>query len=36
MDWESGVSRCMLLHTEGINKGLLYGIENYIQFFVVI
>ena len=37
MDCEFGVSRCKLLHTEGINnKVLLYGIENYIQFVVVI
>lgn len=32
MDWESGVSRCKLLHIEQIgNKVLLYSTENYIQ-----
>ena len=37
MDWEFGVSRCKLLHIEGINNEvLLYGIENYIQFVAVI
>ena len=37
MDWEFGVSRCKLLHIEGINnKVLLYGIENYVQFVAVI
>ena len=31
MDWESGVTRCKLLHLEWIsNEILLYSIENYI------
>ena len=33
MDWKFGVSRCRLLHMEGINnKVLLYSIGNYIQY----
>ena len=33
MDWEFGVSRCKLLHTEWINnKVLLYSTGNYIQY----
>ena len=33
MDWEFGVSKCKLLHTERINnKILLYGTGNYIQY----
>ena len=32
MDWEFGVSRCKLLHTEWMdNKVLLYSTGNYIQ-----
>ena len=32
MDWEFGVSRCRLLHMEGINnKVLLHSIVNYMQ-----
>ena len=31
-DWEFGVSRCKLLHTEWINKVLLYSTGNYIQY----
>ena len=31
MDWESGVSRCRLLHIGWINKVLLYSTGNYIQ-----
>ena len=31
MEWQVGVSRCKLLHIEGINKVLLYSTENYIQ-----
>ena len=31
-DWEFGVSRCKLLHSEWINnRVLLYSTENYIQ-----
>ena len=33
MDWESGVSRCKLLHLEWINNEvLLSNTRNYIQF----
>ena len=33
MNWESGVSRCKLLHLEWINnKALLYSTGNYIQY----
>ena len=33
MEWEVGVSRCKLLHLEGINtKIILYSIENYIEY----
>ena len=33
MDWEFGVSRCKLLHTEWIsNKALLHSTGNYIQY----
>ena len=33
MDWESGVSRCKLLHTEWINNKVLpYSTRNYIQY----
>ena len=35
MDWEVGVSRCMLLYTEWINKVLLYSTENYIQYSMI-
>ena len=36
MDWEFGVSRCKLLHTEWINnKVLLYRTGNYIQYPVI-
>ena len=36
MDWESGVSRCKLLHTEGIkSKFLLYSTGNYTQQFEI-
>ena len=31
MNWESGVSRCKLLHLKQINKSLLYSSGNYIQ-----
>ena len=32
IDWEFGISRCKLLHTESINnKVLLYSTGNYIQ-----
>ena len=33
MDWESGISRCKLLHMEWINdKILLYSTGNYMQY----
>ena len=33
VDWEFGVSRCKLLHSEWINnKVLLYSTGNYIQY----
>ena len=33
MDWEIGLSRCKILHTERMdNKVLLYSTENYIQY----
>ena len=33
MEWEVGVSRCKLLHIEGINnKVLMYSTENRIQY----
>ena len=36
MDWESGVSRCKLLHWEWISKEiLLYSTGNYIQSLVM-
>ena len=36
MDWESGISRCKISHTEWINNRiLLYSTENYIQYFVI-
>ena len=36
MDWECGVSRCMLLYREWINnKVLLYSTGNYIQYPVI-
>ena len=36
MDWEIGLSRCKILHTERMdNKVLLYSTENYIQYLVI-
>ena len=36
MGWESGISRCKLLHLEWINnKVLLYSTGNYIQYSVI-
>ena len=36
MDWESGISRCKLLHIEWINNNvLLYSTGNYIQYSVI-
>ena len=36
MDWESGTSRCKLLHTEWVNnKVLLYSPGNFIQYPVI-
>ena len=33
MDWEFGISRCRLLHMEGINdKVLIYSTGNCIQY----
>ena len=32
MDWESGISRCKLLHIGWINKVLLYSTRNCIQY----
>ena len=33
LDWEVGISRCKLLHTEWIdNQVLLYSTGNYIQY----
>ena len=32
---EDGISRCKLLYTEWINKVLLYGTGNYIQYPVI-
>ena len=36
MDWEFGISRCKLLHLEGIsNEVLWYSTGNYIQSLVI-
>ena len=36
MEWETGVSRCKLLHIERINnKFLLLNTENYIQYSMI-
>ena len=35
MEWEFGVSRCKPAYTEWINKILLYGTGNYIQYPVI-
>ena len=35
LDWELGISRCKLLHTECIKKVLLYSTGNYIQYPVI-
>ena len=32
LNWEYGTSRCVLTYTEWINKGLLYGTGNCIQY----
>ena len=35
-DWETVISRCKVLHTEWVStKVLLYGTENYIQYFMI-
>ena len=35
MNWEFGISRCELLHIEGINKALLDSTGNCIQYTVI-
>ena len=36
MDWEFGIGRCKLLHSEWINnKVLMYSTGNYIQYSVM-
>ena len=35
IEWETGVSRCKLLHIERINKFLLLSTENYIQYSMI-
>ena len=35
MGWEVRVSRCMVLHTEWINKALRHSTGNYIQYAVI-
>ena len=32
MDWEFGIHRCKLVYIGCINKGLLYGTGDYIEY----
>ena len=36
MDWEFGISRCKLLHTEWRSNKVLHSTGNYIQYLVIL
>ena len=35
MHWEYGVNRCIQPYRKQINRDLLYGTENYIQYLII-